>query len=84
MPDKNSIDARSCNSAGPFFGDVGTPANPRPERAGMPMMWKLFNAPFDIRPDGTVHAPMEPGLGFTLRADALEKFRHVDGAEFVS
>jgi D-galactarolactone cycloisomerase len=23
----------------------------------MPMMWDLFNEPFDIRPDGTVHAP---------------------------
>jgi D-galactarolactone cycloisomerase len=49
----------------------------------MPMMWELFNEPFDIRPDGTVHAPTRPGLGFTLRADALEKFRYVDGPEFV-
>ena len=32
----------------------------------MPMMWELFNEPFDIRPDGTVHAPDRPGLGFTL------------------
>ncbi len=49
----------------------------------MPMMWELFNEPFDIRSDGTVHAPDRPGLGFTLRADALEKFRYVDGPEFV-
>ncbi|MSP29845.1 MAG: mandelate racemase/muconate lactonizing enzyme family protein [Acetobacteraceae bacterium] len=48
----------------------------------MPMMWGLFNEPFDIRPDGTVHAPNRPGLGFTLRADALERFRYVDGPEF--
>ena len=48
----------------------------------MPMMWELFNEPFDIRPDGTVHAPDRPGLGFTLRADALERFRYVDVPEF--
>jgi L-alanine-DL-glutamate epimerase-like enolase superfamily enzyme len=35
-----------------------------------------------IRPDGMVHAPDQPGLGFTLRADALERFRYVDGPEF--
>lgn len=49
----------------------------------MPMMWELFNEPFDIRPDGTVHAPDRPGLGFTLRRDALDKFRYIDGPEFV-
>ena len=38
----------------------------------MPMMWELFDEPFDIRPDGTVHAPGRAGLGFTLRKDALE------------
>src|ERR1700746_2349770 len=43
----------------------------------MPMMWELFNEPFDIRPDGMVHAPDRPGLGFTLRADTLERFRYV-------
>jgi len=32
----------------------------------MPMMWELFNEPFDIRPDGMVHAPDRLGLGFTL------------------
>jgi L-alanine-DL-glutamate epimerase-like enolase superfamily enzyme len=48
----------------------------------MPMMWELFNEPFDIRPDGMVHAPDRPGLGFTLRDDALEKFRYVDGPEY--
>jgi L-alanine-DL-glutamate epimerase-like enolase superfamily enzyme len=48
----------------------------------MPMMWELFNEPFDIRADGTVHAPDRPGLGFTLRADALERFKYVDGPEY--
>ena len=48
----------------------------------MPMMWELFNEPFDIRPDGMVHAPERPGLGFTLRADALERFKYVDGPEY--
>jgi L-alanine-DL-glutamate epimerase-like enolase superfamily enzyme len=48
----------------------------------MPMMWELFNEPFDIRPDGTVYAPDRPGLGFTLRQDALERFRYVDGPEY--
>jgi len=48
----------------------------------MPMMWELFNEPFDIRADGTVHAPDRPGLGFTLRADALDKFRYVPGPEY--
>ena len=48
----------------------------------MPMMWELFNEPFDIRPDGMVHVPDRPGLGFTLRADALERFRYVDGPEY--
>jgi L-alanine-DL-glutamate epimerase-like enolase superfamily enzyme len=49
----------------------------------MPMMWELFNEPFDIRPDGTVHAPDRPGLGYTLRQDALEKFRYIEGPEFI-
>jgi L-alanine-DL-glutamate epimerase-like enolase superfamily enzyme len=48
----------------------------------MPMMYELFNEPFDIRPDGTVHAPDRPGLGYTLRADALERFKYVEGPEF--
>jgi L-alanine-DL-glutamate epimerase-like enolase superfamily enzyme len=48
----------------------------------MPMMYELFNEPFDIRPDGTVHAPDRPGLGYTLRADALERFRYVEGPEY--
>jgi L-alanine-DL-glutamate epimerase-like enolase superfamily enzyme len=48
----------------------------------MPMMYELFDAPFDIRPDGTVHAPEKPGLGFTLRKDALERFRYVEGPEY--
>src|SRR6266404_2557481 len=48
----------------------------------MPMMWELFNELFDIRPDGVVHVPDRPGLGFTLRADALERFRYVDGPEY--
>jgi len=49
----------------------------------MPMMNELFNEPFDIRPDGTVHAPDKPGLGFTLRADALERFKYVEGPEYL-
>ncbi len=48
----------------------------------MPMMNELFNEPFDIRPDGTVHAPDRPGLGYTLRADVLERFKYVEGPEF--
>ena len=48
----------------------------------MPMMYELFDEPFDIRPDGTVQAPEKPGLGFTLRKDALERFRYVEGAEY--
>lgn len=47
----------------------------------MPMMNELFNEPYDIR-DGFVHAPDKPGLGFTLRPDALERFKYVDGPEY--
>ena len=47
----------------------------------MPMMNELFNEPYDIR-DGYVHAPDRPGLGFTLRPDALERFKYVEGPEF--
>jgi hypothetical protein len=45
----------------------------------MPIMWELFNEPFDIRPDGTAHAPDRPSLGFILRPDTLERFKYVDG-----
>jgi D-galactarolactone cycloisomerase len=48
----------------------------------MPMMYELFNEPYDIRPDGNVHAPDKPGLGFTLRRDALERFKYVEGPEY--
>ena len=48
----------------------------------MPMIWELFEEPFDIRPDGTVYAPEKPGLGFTLRPDALEKFKYLPGPEY--
>ena len=48
----------------------------------MPMIWELFEEPYDIRPDGTVHAPDRPGLGFSLRDDALEKFAYIDGPEY--
>ena len=48
----------------------------------MPMMYELFNEPFDIRPDGTVHAPDRPGLGFTLRKDAFDRFKYVEGPEY--
>ncbi|MFM9972453.1 MAG: mandelate racemase/muconate lactonizing enzyme family protein [Burkholderiales bacterium] len=47
----------------------------------MPMMNELFNEPYDIR-DGYVYAPDKPGLGFTLRPDALERFKYVDGPEY--
>ena len=49
----------------------------------MPMMYELFNEPFDVRPDGRVDAPTAPGLGFTLRDDALERFKYVPGPEWV-
>jgi D-galactarolactone cycloisomerase len=32
--------------------------------------------------DGMVHAPDRPGLGFTLRADAPQRFRYVGGPEY--
>jgi L-alanine-DL-glutamate epimerase-like enolase superfamily enzyme len=47
----------------------------------MPMMNELFNEPYDIR-DGYVYAPDKPGLGFTLRPDALERFKYADGPEY--
>ena len=48
----------------------------------MPMMNDLFQEPWDIR-DGVVHAPTGPGLGFTLRDDVLERFKYVDGPEYI-
>jgi L-alanine-DL-glutamate epimerase-like enolase superfamily enzyme len=48
----------------------------------MPMMYELFQEPFDVR-DGTVHAPEKPGLGFSLRDDALEQFKYIPGPEYV-
>ena len=48
----------------------------------MPMMYELFKEPYDIR-DGIVHAPATPGLGFTLRSDALDRFEYIPGPEFV-
>jgi len=53
-------------------------------RPWMPMMWELFNEPFDIRSDGMVHAPDRPGLGFTLRSDALERFNRPGEVMFPS
>ena len=50
-------------------------------QAYMPMLYELFNEDFDIR-DGRVYAPQRPGLGFTLRDDALERFQFVPGPEF--
>ena len=32
---------------------------------------------------GTVYAPDRPGLGFSLRDDVFERFRYVDGPEYV-
>lgn len=57
---------------------------PQPEvsQGYMPMMWEFFSEPFDIRPDGAVHAPQQPGPGFTLRADALRRFGYVEGPEY--
>lgn len=49
----------------------------------MPLLWELFEEPFDVRSDGTVHAPDRPGLGFTLRSDALERFQYRPGPEYV-
>lgn len=48
----------------------------------MPMIWDLFEEPYDIREDGYVYAPTAPGLGFTLRADALERFQYIEGPEY--
>jgi L-alanine-DL-glutamate epimerase-like enolase superfamily enzyme len=50
-----------------------------PGQSVVTMVWE----PFDIGPDGTVHAPARPGLGFKLRKDALERFQYVEGPEFV-
>ena len=48
----------------------------------MPMMYELFEESYDIR-EGIVHAPQKPGLGFTLRGDALERFEYIPGPEYV-
>ena len=47
----------------------------------MPMMYELFEESYDIR-EGIVHAPQKPGLGFTLRGDALERFEYIPGPEY--
>ena len=46
------------------------------------MMHELFVERYDIR-DGVVYAPTRPGLGFTLREDALDRFEYIPGPEFV-
>jgi L-alanine-DL-glutamate epimerase-like enolase superfamily enzyme len=48
----------------------------------MPMMYELFEEPFDIR-DGIVHPPRKPGLGFTVRGDATDRFKYAEGPEYV-
>ena len=48
----------------------------------MPMMNELFVESYDIR-EGIVYAPQTPGLGFTLREDALDRFEYVPGPEYV-
>ena len=48
----------------------------------MPMMYDLFNEPYDIR-EGTVYAPQRPGLGFTLRDDVFDRFKYVPGPEYI-
>ncbi len=50
-------------------------------QAYMPMLNELFEEEYDIR-EGRVHAPDRPGLGFTLRADALERFKFRPGPEY--
>ncbi len=50
-------------------------------QAHMPMLNELFQEDFDIR-DGIVHAPDRPGLGYTLREDAFERFKYLPGPEF--
>jgi len=52
-------------------------------QAHMPMMYELFQEPFDIGPDGEVRPPEKPGLGFTLREDALERFKYIPGPSSV-
>jgi L-alanine-DL-glutamate epimerase-like enolase superfamily enzyme len=48
----------------------------------MPMMNELFEEEYDIR-DGRVYPPEGPGLGFTLRDDALERFKYIEGPESI-
>jgi hypothetical protein len=51
-------------------------------RGWMPMMWELFNEPFDIRPDGMVHVHTPDGpVSVSPCADALGRFTYVDGPE---
>lgn len=52
-------------------------------QAHMPMMYELFEEPFDIGADGEVRPPEKPGLGFTLREDALERFKYIPGPSSV-
>lgn len=47
----------------------------------MPMLYELFKEEYDIR-DGYVYAPERPGLGFTLRSNALERFKFRPGPEY--
>ena len=48
----------------------------------MPMMYELFNEPYDIR-DGYVHAPQRPGLGYTLKDDVFDRYKFVEGPEYI-
>ena len=48
----------------------------------MPMMYELFEEPYDIR-EGVVYAPQKPGLGFTLKEDALKRFEYIPGPEYI-
>ena len=47
----------------------------------MPMMWEFFNEPFDIRPDGIVHAPIAQA-SVSPCGRMVERFRYVDGPEY--
>jgi L-alanine-DL-glutamate epimerase-like enolase superfamily enzyme len=48
----------------------------------MPMIWELFNEPFDIRDNGMVVAPDRPGLGFSMQPEAMERFKYLPGPEY--
>jgi L-alanine-DL-glutamate epimerase-like enolase superfamily enzyme len=42
-----------------------------------PLRWNLTKERFEIAPDGTVAVPETPGLGVTLDAETVARFRSV-------